>query len=350
MAGALVLEQWQPAQAYAEEALALAEARRLPDIAFPARHLTGQLAVQAGDLEAGLAAFEQAIQDIESLCGRMMVEFRASFVEDKERINEDAVDLSLRLGQPLHALELAERAKSRALLEMLAHRLDLSISVRNPADKPIVEELQDLRAQRDRLYRRMQSGEGYGQRGDSETFLDTRDSQGQRILALESKITELWHRLLIRNADYAREANLWQVRSEQIQPFIEPGTLLLEYYCIRGQFIAFLATGERVSARRLEISITQVQQLLQLLWLDRKPAKKRPGNFGQAVRGLAGAVRIRNPSGRQADHRPAQRPALYPLPGALRWGSLFVRTPGDQLPTRGECVALLPARRTARNE
>jgi CHAT domain-containing protein/tetratricopeptide (TPR) repeat protein len=274
--GALVLEQWQPAQAYAEEALALAEARRLPDIAFPARHLTGQLAVQAGDLEAGLAAFEQAIQDIESLCGRMMVEFRASFVEDKERINEDAVDLSLRLGQPLHALELAERAKSRALLEMLAHRLDLSISVRNPADKPIVEELQDLRAQRDRLYRRMQSGEGYGQRGDSETFLDTRDSQGQRILALESKITELWHRLLIRNADYAREANLWQVRSEQIQPFIEPGTLLLEYYCIRGQFIAFLATGERVSARRLEISITQVQQLLQLLWLNLHSVPRSP--------------------------------------------------------------------------
>jgi CHAT domain-containing protein/tetratricopeptide (TPR) repeat protein len=284
----LALQQWQPAQAYAEEALALAEARRLPDIAFPARHLAGQLAVQAGDLAAGLAAFEQAIQDIESLCGRMMVEFRASFVEDKERINEDAVDLSLRLDRPLHALELAERAKSRALLEMLAHRLDLSISVRNPADEPIVEELQDLRAQRDRLYRRIQadkvhpSGEGYGQRGDS--FLDTRDSQGQRILALENKITELWHRLLIRNADYAREANLWQVRSEPIQPFLEPGTLLLEYYCIRGQFIAFLVTRESVSAHRLEISITQVQQLSQLLWLNLRSVPRSPVGSTELLR------------------------------------------------------------------
>lgn len=273
---ALALEQWQPAQAYADEALALAEASRLPDIAFPARHLSGQLAVLAGDLSAGLKAFEQAIQEIESLCGQMMVEFRASFVEDKERIYEDAVDLNLRLERPLHALELAERAKSRALLEMLAHRLDLSISVRNPADKPIVEELQDLRTQRDRLYRRMQSGEDYGERGVSQAFVDTRDRQGRRILALEKKITELWHRLLIRNADYAREANLWQIRSEPIQPFLEPGTLLLEYYCIHGQFIAFLVTRENISARRLEISITQVQQLLQLLWLNLRSVPRSP--------------------------------------------------------------------------
>ncbi len=96
---ALALQQWRPAQSYAEQALALAEARGLPDIAFPVRHLAGQLAVQAGELTAGLAAFEQAIQEIESLCGQMMVEFRASFVEDKERIYEDAVDLSLRLDQ-----------------------------------------------------------------------------------------------------------------------------------------------------------------------------------------------------------------------------------------------------------
>jgi CHAT domain-containing protein len=281
---ALALEQWQPAQACAQQALELAEARGLPDIAFPARHLAGQLAVQAGDLAAGLAAFEQAIQDIESLCGQMMVEFRASFVEDKERIYEDSVDLSLRLQQPLHALELAERAKSRALLDLLAHRLDLSISARSPADQPIVEELHDLRTQRDRLYRRMQSGEGYGQRGDSEVFLDNRDSQGRRILALENRITELWHRLLIRNADYAREANLWQVRSEPIQPYLEPGTLLLEYYCIHGQFVAFLVTQESVSSHRLEVSIAQVQQLLQLLWLNLRSVPRSPAAHTELLR------------------------------------------------------------------
>jgi CHAT domain-containing protein/tetratricopeptide (TPR) repeat protein len=287
---ALALEQWGPAQSYAAEALAIAKSRHLPDITFPARHLAGQLAMQAGDLSAGLAAFEQAIQDIENLCGQMMVEFRASFVEDKERIYEDAVDLSLRLDQSLHALELAERAKSRALLEMLAQRLDLSISVRNPADQPIVEELQELRTQRDQLYRHVQadrinpSWEGYGQRGDSEPFLDTRDSQGQRILALEKKITDLWHRLLIRNADYAREATLWQVRSEPIQPYLEPGTLLVEYYCIHGQFIAFLATRESVSARRLDISIPQAQQLLQLLWLNLRSVPRSPAGRTELLR------------------------------------------------------------------
>jgi CHAT domain-containing protein len=281
---ALALQQWEPAQTYAEEALKLAEARGLPDIAFPARHLAGQLAVQAGNLMSGLTAFEQAIEDIESLCGQMMVEFRASFVEDKERIYEDAVQLSLRLDRPLHALELAERAKSRALLDLLTHRLDLSISARSPADLPIVDELLELRARRDRLYRRMVSEEGYGQRGESETLVKESDNQGRRILALEKKITDLWHRLLIRNADYAREATLWQVRSEPIQPYLEPGTLLLEYYCIHGQFVAFLVTRENISARRLEISITQAQQLLQLLWLNLHSVPRSPAGRTELLR------------------------------------------------------------------
>jgi CHAT domain-containing protein/tetratricopeptide (TPR) repeat protein len=264
----LAMERWEPAQAYAEQALALAEARSLPDIAFPAHHLAGQLALQKGDLQAGLIAFEEAIQEIESLCGKMMVEFRASFVEDKERIYEDAVQLSLRLNRPLHALELAERAKSRALLDLLAHRLDLSISARSPADLSIVQELLDLRARRDRLYRRMQSVEGFEQRGESASFAAESDTQGRQILALEKKITDLWHRLLIRNADYAREANLWQVRSEPIQPFLEPGTLLIEYYCIQEQFMAFLLTRDSVATCQLGVSISQVQHMLQPLWLN----------------------------------------------------------------------------------
>ncbi len=93
---------------------------------------------------------------------------------------------------------------------------------------------------------------------------------------MRKRITELWHRLLIRNADYAREATLWQVRSEPIQPYLEPGTLLLEYYCIHGQFVAFLVTSDSVSSRRLDISISQVQQLLQLLWLNLRSVPRSP--------------------------------------------------------------------------
>jgi tetratricopeptide (TPR) repeat protein len=329
---ALALEQWQPAQAYAEEALALAEARGLPDIAFPAHHLAGQLALQKGDLQSGLAAFEEAIQEIEILCGKMMVEFRASFVEDKERIYEDAVQLSLHLDRPLHALELAERAKSRALLDLLAHRLDLSISARSPADVPVVEELQGLRLQRDRLYRRMHtdtggqrspvhpSKGGFGQRDMNEIFAEKSDNQRRHILALEKKITELWHGLLIRNADYAREANLWQVRSEPIQPFLEPGTVLLEYYCIHGQFIAFLVTRESISARWLNISIPQVQQLLQLLWLNLRSVPRSPAGSAELLHNNAQGILAR-----------LYQSLLAPLESEIREAARLVIVPHNAL-------------------
>jgi CHAT domain-containing protein len=85
---------------------------------------------------------------------------------------------------------------------------------------------------------------------------------------LENQITERWHKLLIHNADYARDAALWQVRTEPIQPYLAPGTVLLEYFIAHRQLIAFVVTATSVSTLRLPGEIAPIQQLLQRLWLN----------------------------------------------------------------------------------
>jgi CHAT domain-containing protein/tetratricopeptide (TPR) repeat protein len=264
---ALALGQFESASDFVHRALRTGEEHNMPALTYPCHYLIGQLAVQQSQPEQGLVEIDRAIQELEHLCGRLMIEFRATFIEDKGRLYEDAVSLCLDLDQPLKGLEYVERAKSRALLDLLSHRLDLSITARSEKDQPIVEELLHLRRERDQLYRHL-DGEGFGQRGDTDPFEGERVLSEHKVLDLEKRITELWHRLLVRNAGYARDAALWQIRSEPVQPYLEPDTLLLVYYIMHGRLVVFLVGRGVVSALPLSIDLSQVQHLLQLLWLN----------------------------------------------------------------------------------
>ncbi|MEJ2706928.1 MAG: CHAT domain-containing protein [Anaerolineales bacterium] len=257
-----------------QAALVVGERHNLPALTYPCHHLLGKLALQKECPQEGLAELEIAIQELERLCGRLMIEFRAAFVEDKGRVYEEAVSLCLELALPWRGLEFAERAKSRALLDMLSHRLDLSITARSPADQPVVEELTRLRRERDQLYRHL-DGEGFGQRGDTDSFQEVRLTGESRVQQLEKRITELWHKLLVHNADYAREASLWQVRTEPVQPYLDEETLLLVYFAIAGRLVVFRVVKEDIRAVRLKVTLDEIQRKLQLLWLNLQSVPRR---------------------------------------------------------------------------
>lgn len=251
----------------ASEALASGTEHDVPALRYQANYLLGVLATQRGDLQGALAAYELAIEEVEQLRGHLMVEFRAGFLEDKSVIYEDIVGLYLDLAQPQGALEYAERAKSRALLDLVGNQVDLGVRARAPADQPLVDELLRLRQERELLQRRMDSKLELSERGW--TGDDRLQSRIQReIVALEHRITQLWHKLLIRNADYALDASLWTIQVEPIQPYMAAGSVLLEYFTVRGEVVAFLVTADSVDAIRLGTQLSQIERLVQLLRLN----------------------------------------------------------------------------------
>ncbi len=187
-------------------------------------------------------------------------------------------------------MKYAERSKSRALLDLLAYRVDLGIRAKKASDRSLVEELIQLRSERDRLCLRRESDEELVVRGQTAPGQDQYQVQ-QDVLALEKRITELWHKLLIRNADYARDASLWHVRTEPIQRYLTPNTLLLEYFIVRGQIVVFLVTQEKVQARYVSAGLSQIQRLTQLLWLNLRAvpnglASARQSALGNNARNL----------------------------------------------------------------
>jgi len=273
---ALALEQPDLAQALVTAVLAIAAAHNLPTLIHQGYHLQGTLAVRQGDSDAALDAWQKGIAALEQLYGRLMLEYRADFAQDKMRLYEDVVDLYLAQEQPEAGLNVAERAKSRALLDLLANRLDLRVEARSAADQPLVEQILGLRAERDRLYRRWHTGEQPGQREDPAAQLAAQQAIGQRVLDVEQQLTAVWHKLLVRNAAYAQDAALWQVRTEPIQPHLDDDTVLLEFFSLHGRLVVFLVTRAAVQAVRLPATLSQVQQLLQLLWLNLRSVPHSP--------------------------------------------------------------------------
>jgi CHAT domain-containing protein len=261
----------------AGQALAVGQSKDIPSITYQCHHLLGSLAQAQDDAERALGQYDLGVSELERLRGRVMVEFRAGFLEDKQAVYEDAVCLCLELNQPRKGLEYAGRAKSRALLDLLAHRLDLSPRPRTARDRSLVEELQRLRATRDRLWRRWESeAAAYAERGEESRVQD-------EVLSLENRITDLWHQLLVRNASYARDASLCHVLIEPIEPFLDEDTVLLEYFFARGKLITFVVTGEEVQARQLPVSADGVQRLLALLGLNLRTAARTPPDRLEAL-------------------------------------------------------------------
>jgi CHAT domain-containing protein/tetratricopeptide (TPR) repeat protein len=249
----------------------------VPALSYATHHLRARIAKKQGNYSRALQEFEQAIRGLEQWRSRMMVEFRASFLEDKQSLYDDAITMCVESGKPEAAFSFAERAKSQSLIELLENRVSLRIMSLDPEDNELIQELVQLREERDRRYRRWESDsrEEMRLRGNPENQQSLLILH-QEVGELEEKITECWHKLLIRNADYARENSLWQVQAVNVNSYLDADTILVEYYFAHGNLYTFLVTKDSIEARYLPSSMEQVERLMELLWLNLKTVLKSP--------------------------------------------------------------------------
>jgi len=287
---ALASNDFDTAQNYIQKALVFAEKKNLPFQSYQCFRLSGRLAYQLHDYEAALSAFQRASMELERLRGQVMTEYQAGFLEDKQSIYEDMVALCIETGKHELGLEYAERAKSRALLELLEYRVDLGIKPRRDSDQPLVAEIQHLRTEREILL-------SFGrQEHENKAPFDSLELQ-QKILGLEEKITDCWHKLLVRNSEYSQDISLWQVRTEEIAPYLSADTVLLEFFSINGDLVVFLvqSVGESdmgsVSAHHLGIRMEQVEQLLQRFALNlRSVPRSKPDHIKRLTANVQGIL------------------------------------------------------------
>ncbi len=136
------------ALAYGERAIALARANGNEQVLWTVAYRRGAIERALGRREEALASWRESLETVERLRSRLVAsdEARTGFLEEKQAVYADTIDLLMEVGRVEEALELAERARARAFLDLLGGRKPAGAGVSSPLT---LSEIRDEARRRD---------------------------------------------------------------------------------------------------------------------------------------------------------------------------------------------------------
>jgi CHAT domain-containing protein len=274
---ALELKNYTAAGNHIAQAAALTENRNLGQLDVQANFLAGQAATQQDQLKTGYRYFEQALEALEQIQHRIMTEQRADYLMDSEatELFEQMIVYQLQHSDLRSALSLIGRAKSRAMLDVIEERIDLTVRASAPADEADVETLNALIRRRNILYRQQARSDPAQLQGADETH-------PEEITDLETRIEALRQQVLINQYPSAGTGRTQVSKTIDWDGLkLEETTGIIEYFFIDQQPIAFVIRSRRgeihIEAVRLSIELRDITHYRRLL----------SANFNAAAQGQA---------------------------------------------------------------
>lgn len=234
----------------------LAQRHNVPQVAQRCHTSLGLLAVSKGDLERAEALFKQAIELIEKMRAPLPAEeFRVAFVADKLTPYMELVRICLADSDRIvEALGYLERARARALIDMLGGALRFRVKARDNFEAELIGQLQELHEELNWFYSQI------NRRPDSEQALNSVAIEDLYMAAFEreARVLEITRQLQQRGQMNERGGTraaplLSQVEAldiAQIQRELGAHTALVEYFSLDDELLAFVITQEHVEVVR----------------------------------------------------------------------------------------------------
>ncbi|HSK86249.1 MAG TPA: CHAT domain-containing protein [Rubrobacter sp.] len=247
----LLLPDDSEAESHLLEASRLAERLALPHLRYRLNERLGSLRRLQGRDEEARVLLEAAVDEIERLRGTVAHEtMRASFLRDKTTAYEELLKLHLARGsdEDSHsAFAIAERAKSRALVDLLTGVVQGSAT---PADDAVEGRIRDLQSDLNVTYGRM-----FGGTDDDMPLPDLRG----RAVELEREISQLRLRAAATSDLFAPPA-----ASDSLQ-HLPPDVTLLAYHLVGDEIVTFFHGQGGIRVVRNPGSVATVARLVQQL-------------------------------------------------------------------------------------
>jgi tetratricopeptide (TPR) repeat protein len=190
----------------------------------------------------------RSIETLEQQRGRIAAQDRVHFLRSKSRVYESAVYLLLAQDEAEQAFNMAERIKSRALVEMVGQQIDLRVRSRDAADDEIVQQIEKLRARHNEITGRLSRW-----KPDSDQFILTpqgREKLETELGQIEKTLAELTDKLHVKNADYTENPAFAPAHQNFDPAALEADQVLIEYFMTRDELVAFVVTRQGVIVRR----------------------------------------------------------------------------------------------------
>ncbi len=220
----------------------------LPQIILRCHTSLGLLATATGQLNQAETAFQQAVELVEDLRAPLPAEeFRTAFVADKLTPYAELVRLCLVDGRPQRvalALSYLERARSRALLDMLGGNIPALPKPRDAFEAELSNRLAELRMELNWFYSQINRP------------LNSEEPRTPAVLEhLQTAIREREAAILeiTRQIQQCSENGFITIRSLdvcQLQHDLGHDTALVEYFSLDGELLAFVVTHEQIEVIR----------------------------------------------------------------------------------------------------
>lgn len=225
-----------------------AERQSLPQIALRCYTSLGLLAAAKGNKDEAEKAFKQAAQQVEALRAPLPAEeFYTAFMADKLTPYTELARLCLADGSPeriLEALDYVERARSRALVDMLRGILPFRPKPRDAFEAELFARLEELRHELNWFYHQLNHLPQEDAAPSATTLAALQEAARERETAILETTRQLQQR------GQSNLTPLEPLQIEQVQQSLGPDTALVEYFSLDGQLLAFVITQERVEVVR----------------------------------------------------------------------------------------------------
>jgi CHAT domain-containing protein len=234
-----------------EGALREAEAHGVPAIAQRCHTSLGLIAKAADDIAGAETAFKSAVELIEAMRAPLPAdEFRAAFAADKLTPYTKLVELCLADGpgrRVAEALDYVERARSRALVDMLGGAVRLPAHPRDSSEAKLIGRLEELRAELNWFYSQINRPPD----GDAPRSAEAIEGLRQAAREREAQIAEIqrqFQQLSPGGNSILTQFEAFEIA--QIQRDLGANTALVEYFALEGELIAFIITDEGIEVER----------------------------------------------------------------------------------------------------
>ncbi len=226
-------------------------------------HLRGRIHLQEGRFGPAFREVRRAIDGIETARRRIgLDEFRVSYAADKAPVYADMVEIILRSRPGPRAVSesfaVVERARSRALVDLLAGRLAGAGDRLDPAGRRLLSRLDQLKGELSWL-----AGAELGEPGRRNEARLARSRAALR--AREAEIADIMQRLARRSADLGALTQGETITLQDVQSRLTAGSVLVEYYLAGEEARAFIVEKDRARVVTLDGAPAEIAAAIERL-------------------------------------------------------------------------------------
>ncbi|MBI4736826.1 MAG: CHAT domain-containing protein, partial [candidate division NC10 bacterium] len=238
--------EFQAAMTHLQEALRLSQHPRLAE---QTQRILGRVYYGMGNLTEAERALRKAVASIEDMRSQLQSEeHREAFVEDKMGAYAQLIQVLFDQRKLAEALDMSERARARAFLDLLGNRVSLT----KGANAALIAEEKALQERIAQLKARESFPEGDEEATEETTRPDQRALQRELDLAREAYRAFL-SRVRAQSREQASLMTVEPLTVPEVQALLEPGTVLLEYFVGEGRTLVWVVSRNSLRAFRLRI-------------------------------------------------------------------------------------------------